>query len=129
MLSFEEKIMALGLIRAVGLSRAVAVVARHKKLPSPTIREELDQIDSTHYLLDEGFVEKTGTGIIQYVQFSCPQQPSALTKEYFDRCKKPKQDMFLEALAVLNVTSLLRNLRPAPIVKKVRHAEEAHASQ
>lgn len=130
MLTFEEKIMALSLIDSLGLSRATAVMARHKKYPSPSIREELDTIASTHYLLDDGFVQKTETGVIQYVQFSFPQQPIALTKEYFDRCKAPRQESFLEALAVLNCTPLLRKFKPAPIVKKVRYAtEETQASQ
>lgn len=124
MLTFEEKIMGLALINSVGLSRAVAVVSRHKKSPSTNMREELDQIASTHYLLDDGFVQKTDTGVIQYVEFSCPQQPIVLTKEYFDRCKQHRQDNILEALAVLNATSLLRTFKPAPILKKVRHATE-----
>lgn len=124
MLTFEEKIMALSLIESVGLSRAVSVVSRHKKFPAVNTREELDKIASTHYLLDDGFIEKTDTGVIQYVEFSCPQQPTALTKEYFDRCKQPKQESILEGLAVLNMVPLLRKFKPAPIVKKVRYVTE-----
>jgi hypothetical protein len=124
MLSFEEKIMALATIRALGLSGAVCVVAKLKKYPPPAIREELDQLDSTHYLLDNGFVQKTNTGVVQYVEFGCPQQPHVITKEFFERCKATKQAALLEALMVLGCTERIgRSHKPSPIVKKVKHAQ------
>lgn len=130
MLSFEEKIMVLALIRSLNLSRAVAIVAKMKRLPSPTVREELDKLDSTHYLLDDGFVEKSHTGIVQYVEFYCPQQPNAVTKEFFDSCDKKKQEALLEALSAMRCRHLIdRSFRPAPITKKVKHAKVEEVQQ
>lgn len=121
MLSFEEKITALASIRALGLSKAVFIFSKLKRCPSPTMREELDQLEGTHYLLDDGFVEKTQAGTLQYVEFNCPQQPIALTKEYFDKCKKAKQENFMEALAALNCTTLLRVFKPVPFVRNAKY--------
>lgn len=124
MLSFEEKIMALASIRALGLTKAVQVIAKFKRTPPPTMREHLDDLDRTHYLLDDGFVVKTNTGVLQYVEFVCPQQPTVLTKEYFDKCKAPRQEAIMEALSCLGMTSLLRVFKPLPIVKKTRYAAQ-----
>lgn len=117
MLTYDDKVAALALIRSLGLSRAVHIFARTKRIPSPTMRETLDELERTHYLLDDGMVEVTFAGVLQYVEFGTPTMPQPLTQEYFDTCKLPKQEAFNEALAVLGAG--LRKFKPYVITKKV----------
>lgn len=117
MLTYDEKVTALSLIRALGLSRAVHIFSRSKRVPSPTMRETLDELDRTHYLLDDGIVEVTFAGVLQYTEFGTPTMPQPLTQEYFDNCRLPKQHAFNEALSVLGAG--LRKFKPYVITKKV----------
>ena len=111
-LSFEEKVTALATIRQVGLRRAVVIFANLKRCPSVVMREKMDEMFSKNYLLDEGIVEKTDTGIVRYVSFSHANQPTVITSEYFARCQPDMQEGLIQALACLQSAHLLKPLRP-----------------
>lgn len=117
MLTYDDKVAALALIRAIGFSKAVHIFSRSKRVPAPTMRETLDELHKTHYLLDDGFVEVTFAGVLQYVEFGTPTMPQTLSQEYFDTCKLPKQEAFNEALSCLGAG--LRKFKPYVITKKV----------
>ena len=128
MFSFEEKAVVLSSIRTLGFNRTVEIVAKMKRCSGPIMRTEMHKLDSNHYLLDNGIIEKTDAGVLRYVEFACPQQPVALTKEYFDSCKSPKQELFMEALSVMGMTNLLRTFKPQPIVKQTRYVKSSPTS-
>lgn len=114
-LTFEEKVQALATIRCLDMRRATMILARSKKQPPVAMREVLDDLHRTHYLCDDGIVEITKSKSLQYVEFCCPQQPKALTKEYFYSCKEQKQEELNTAFSVLRCTGLVRDLKPLPI--------------
>ncbi len=124
MLTFDEKVMALASIRALGLSKAVFVFARAKRIPSPTMREMLHELDAANYLLDDGVVELTSAGVLQYVELHQPAQPIPLTQEYFHSCKEAKQEAMADAISILGASGKLRSLKPYVVVKKVRTYEK-----
>lgn len=119
MLSFDEKVLALTVIRQMDLKYAVLLISRMKRQSPVTVREEIDVVHSTHYLLDDGLVQKTELGTIQYVDLKFPQQPLILTEESFAKCKPNRQQDILKGLSILRCHTLLRQLRPAPIKKFV----------
>lgn len=124
MLSFEEKVMVLASIRAIGINKTVSVFSKVKRVPPVIMREKLDIMSKNHYLLNDGIVEKTQSDNIQYTEFRCPQQPTILTQEYFDTCKEPLQNAFTQALNELGLTNFLRTFKPKPIIKKIKYAQE-----
>lgn len=121
MLSFEEKVMALATIRALGLVRAVEIMAKTKRSSTTNMRVELDQVDSTHYLLDNGMVEyKKEINVVQYTDFKYLQQPCVITEEFYDKCKSELQQELREALTVLHCETYVKKFKPAPFkVKKL----------
>lgn len=118
MLTFDEKVMALAAIRVLNFSKAVILMARFKHVPAATMRDLMHTIDSMNYLLDDGVVEVTDAGVLQFVELSCPQQPKMLSKEYFESCKVEKQEAFHEAFAQLKCLGLLRSFKPYVVVRK-----------
>lgn len=128
-LTFDDKLMALATIRAIGVRRATLIFARAHRVSPPNMREILDALDRTHYLLDAGVVVVTTAGVLQYIEFTCPQQPHLLTTEYFYEATAALQEEFNEAFAVLRCTGLCRGLKPLPIVaKEPRYAKKANAA-
>jgi len=78
MFTFDDKVIALAMVRTLGFSRAVAVLARSRRVPAVTMREMIHELESKHYLLDDGVVEVTA-GTLQYVEFNQSSQPIQLT--------------------------------------------------
>ena len=119
-LSFEDKVMFLATINSISFTRAVGFLANIKRKPVVIMREALDNLARTHYLLGDGIVEITTAGVLQFVELICPQQPKPLTKEYFESCPTTKQEAMQEAFAVLKCSGMLRNFKPYAVVYKER---------
>jgi hypothetical protein len=123
MFSFDDKVMALALIRSTNLSKAVMVLARAKRVPAVTMREELCDLEKSSYLVDDGVVEITSAGTLQYVELHSPGSPIILTQEWFASCKTARQEAIVEALAILGAGGKLRSLKPYVVTKKVKAYE------
>lgn len=117
-LSFEDKVICLSTIRQMGMAVATNLLSNIKRTPAVRLREQLNDLDTRHYLLEDGFVEKTSLNTIQYVQCRCPGQPTTLTVEYLKGLKASKQDELAEALIFLRAENLIHSFRPGAIAPR-----------
>jgi len=115
---FDDKVIALSLLRNIGLTKTVSILSRVKKVSPPNMRDMLDNLQKTHFLVDEGLVEITSAGVLQFVKLNFPQQPQPLTKEYFEKLPVNTQEELQEAFAVLRCNSMLRSFKPYPVIRK-----------
>lgn len=108
--SFDDKVLALALIQAVGSKAATRVLSRAHKFAAPPMREYIDDMNTHNFLIGDGVIEITKTGVLQYTQFTCPQQPSVLTQELFETLHPTTQKDMEEAFAFIGV--VLRSFKP-----------------
>src|SRR5271165_510005 len=118
-LTMEEKIMAMAMVRTLGFSKAVAIMSKHKRHPIVNVRAVMDKIESTHYLISDGYIVKEDNGTVQYVQFNQSYQPIIITLDYFEKCKEARQNDLMEALDFLRCGHLVRPNKPAPIPRRI----------
>lgn len=111
MFSFEEKVMALSSIKAIGFPQTVNVFSRLKKSPPVTTRGVLQKLETSHFLIKDGLVELTDSGVLLFVHINCPHQPTTLTKEYYQSCNQEQQEEFAKALTHLEAIRQLKSLK------------------
>ena len=121
----SEKIMVMATVRALGFTKSVPVVAAHKKHPIVMVREAMNELESSHYLLSEGYVVKDKSGTVQYVELRAQMQPTIITLDYFEKCKPARQDELAEALDFLRCGHLVRPMKPKPLPRKLCRYELA----
>lgn len=117
-LSFEDKVQALALFRAIGFKKTVNFLSRAKKVPPVIMRELCDNIEGRNYLVETGVVELTDAGVLQYTDLNCPQQPKVLTKSLFESMKEDIQEDMQAAFALLKCNHMLKDFKPYPVTRK-----------
>lgn len=100
-LNLEEKTDALKKIKEKGIAGAVSELTSNHYNLANKMREHLEKLNSTHFLVPDGIVEKTNTGLFQYTQFRCPQQPTILSDRSISQYNETRQNFLFEALSYL----------------------------